>query len=112
MMKELSLEQCQGLKFLGYACSWTSGQAVLVFEGEVFAVLEARSDYDECLSVEEGKLKLREFGDDQLVKAGLISREEIEAQSKARRERFRAMQELQDYKEYKCLKRKFEGGGS
>lgn len=108
MMTEVSIERVVGRKFKGFWGSYTSGQAILVFDG-AFTTLTARLDRDDNVEITAGeRLKVEDFGDDALIRAGVISKAEMDAAALERREAWKARNESWERADYERLKKKFE----
>jgi hypothetical protein len=109
MRQEVKLTDAIGKTLEGIAFSWTCGQAVLTFTDGTFSTLRAtRGDDPE---IEEDDLSFEDFGDTELIRAGVATADELEALRQARKAeseaRWKRDSEARDRAEFERLKRKF-----
>lgn len=114
MKTEVKLTDAVGktLAAVEFSESYRSGQAVLAFTDNTFATLGVERGYeggDE--EIVEEPLDVFDFGDEKLVRSGIVTAEELETMRKVRDEQQRAehqaQQEARDRQEFERLKRKF-----
>jgi hypothetical protein len=112
MKKEVALKEQIGKTLEGFAFSPYYGHMVLSFSGGTFSALQAvGGDYPE---IEEGELRYPlNFGDADLVVAGVATQEELDTLRAEQDAKYKtasaAAQETNDRCEYERLKRKYEG---
>lgn len=114
MKTEVKLTEAVGktLQAVEFSASYCGGQAVLAFTDGTFATLGVERGYESGdEEIVEEPLAVFDFGDEKLVRAGLVTAKELEAMRKARDEQQRAerqaQQEARDRQEFERLKRKF-----
>ena len=114
MKTEVKLTEAVGktLAAVEFSESHYSGQCVLVFADGTFATLgiDRGCEYGDEEITEE-PLDLFDFGDEKLVRAGVVTADELAAMRKARDDKhsaaYRARQEARDRQEFERLKQKF-----
>jgi len=114
MRQEVKLTAAVGktLEGVAFSSGYSVGQAVLTFSDGTFATLGVSRGYeagDE--EIEEDDLILFGFGDDELVRVGVVTAEELQALREAKDAQslaaLQAAQEARDRQEFERLKRKF-----
>lgn len=79
MKKEIGLSDAIGKTLEGFGFSTTSNQSIMTFTDGTFITLGICNGYnvgDE--EIEESVLKLHDFGDNKLIRLGVISQEELD----------------------------------
>lgn len=114
MKTEVKLTEAVGktLAAVEFSESYCGGQAVLAFTDGTFATLGVERGYESGdEEIKEDTLAVFEFGDEKLVRAGIVTDDELAAMRKARDDQQRAdqqaRQEARDRQEFERLKRKF-----
>lgn len=109
MKKEITDKEAIGRTITGFVYSYTSGRMIITFNGDTFTTFGIKRGYesgDEEIISE--KLDLFDFGDDELVKADILSKDELEEKLTKRDRQWKQQREAQEFVEYKRLKAKWE----
>ena len=114
MKTEVKLTEAVGktLAAVEFSESYCGGQAVLAFTDGTFATLGIERGYESGdEEIVEEALSVFDFGDKKLVRAGIVSADELAAMRKARDDQQKAeqqaRQEARDRQELERLKKKF-----
>jgi hypothetical protein len=114
MKTEVKLTESVGktLTAVEFSENYCGGQCLLVFADGTFATLGVDRGYESGdEEITEEPLELFDFGDEKLVRAGVVTADEIAAMRKARDDKHRAAQQARqeaiDRREFERLKRKF-----
>ncbi len=108
MKTEIKLTDALGKTLQGFESSITSPQAVLTFSDDTFTTLDIYRGYEEGdETILEGSLLLDQFGDEKLIRLGIITQEELDEGRKKERAVFDDAREKRERAEYERLSRKF-----
>lgn len=114
MKTEMKLTEAVGktLAAVEFSESYCGGQCVLAFTDGTFATLGIARGYESGdEEITEDTLALFDFGDEKLVRAGIVTADELAAMREDRNRQQRAeyekQQEARDRQEFERLKRKF-----
>jgi hypothetical protein len=114
MKTEVKLTEAVGktLAAVEFSESYCGGQCVLAFADGTFATLGVERGYESGdEEITEEPLSVFDFGDEKLIRAEIVTAEELAAMRKARSDQQRAeqqaRQEARDRQEFERLKRKF-----
>ncbi len=115
MRKEISAEEAKGCVLRDIVFQPDGGRALLVFNGGVFTTLAAYCDHDGDVAITESDLgDPTDFGDDELIRARIATRAELDAIRQAKRTREHETSVQQERMTYERLSRKYgdQKGGS
>jgi len=89
------------------------GEAIFAFTDKTFILLKARNGYDGCSAdlLIKDDLDDRDWPDEDLIRLGIFTAEQLEALVAQRKAKWRAAEQEQERAEYERLRAKFEGGG-
>jgi hypothetical protein len=114
MKTEVKLTEAVGktLAAVEFSDAYLAQQCVLAFADGTFATLGVERGYESGdEEITEEPLNVFDFGDEKLVRAGIVTAEEMAAMREARDRQRRAeqehCQEARDRQEFERLKRKF-----
>ena len=108
MKQEITYTEAIGKTIEAIELSHTSGGMIIVFTDGTFTHFEVHHGYhDDAPEIMWSKLDLLDFGDDQLITAGVISQDELDQIRKQKSAKFKAKKEAYDRQEYERLKKKF-----
>lgn len=107
MKQERNLEAHKGCVLTDYAFSTISNQMVLVF-GDTFTALTIEFGYDSDVSFEEKSWDRDDFGDDELIRVGILTEIEVKEWRAYKDARYKANREANDLREFERLKKKYE----
>lgn len=108
MKTEVTLEKSIGKTLLCVKASTSSRQMVLVFTDGTFTTLQISRGYEPGDDViVGGQLKLLDFHDGELIRAGIVTKDELDAMRVAQDVKYRANQEDRDRAELVRLKHKY-----
>lgn len=109
MKKEITLSNAVGKILKGFEFSCSCGQAVLIFTDDTFATLKVDIGYDRGdVEIADGKLELYDFGDDQLIGLGVITKTELNEKRDKKSREFLSKQENAEREQYEILRGKYE----
>ena len=108
MLKPIKLTEAIGKKISAVAFSRIEGQCVIVLDDECFATLGVNTgdDGDER-KVADDQIRLLDFGDDELIRVGVATRDDIDVRRQEMTRFISERRDLHDRKEYERLKKKF-----
>jgi hypothetical protein len=111
MLQEIALKDAMGKTLQTFEASSTCSQAILVFTDGTFTTIEVTTDrYDLDPSdtiITEGKLRLLNFGDDALIRLGIMTTDELDAKRYPKDEGFRQAIEAKERAELAKLLAKY-----
>lgn len=114
MKTEVKMTEAVGktLAAVEFSEGYCGGQCVLAFTDGTFATLGVERGYERGdEEITEDTLALFDFGDENLVRAGIVTADELAAMREDRNRQQRAgyerLQEARDRQEFERLKRKF-----
>jgi len=108
MMKEIKIEDTKGKTIAGYDFSITSSQMVITFSDNTFTTLGVLIDiYDGMNEIIPESIELFDFGNDKLIKLGIISPEKLKIKKQERDLLFKKKTEDNEKELLKRLKIKY-----
>lgn len=98
MQTEITDAAAIGKTIREFTFSFTAGQMIVHFDDGTFTVFGIDGTYDP--DIVSQKLALFDFGDDKLVRANILSAEELEKKRAERTKRWKQIRELRDRRRY------------